>query len=130
MELARTPTTHQSQHMCASNKGHGKTTQSKRNAYHHILDEQQRRGFMQRTPTTNKTRGHYLCHYAVKKTSTTPLRIVYYCNIQHSVHASLNDCLDQGAPLLRDLGGILMRMCLFPTVMCADIEQAFSDIEL
>lgn len=104
----------------------------KRFAYDRIIKEQLNRGFIESVSDPHPTSGHYLCHYAVDKLSstTTPLRIVYRCNFKIGSNPSLNDCLHPGVPSTQDLGGIIMRFRLFEQVASADIEKAFLNITI
>ncbi|XP_053391600.1 uncharacterized protein LOC128554345 [Mercenaria mercenaria] len=50
--------------------------------YGEIIAEQERRGFIEKVDEDSQaTRVHYIPHHPVKKdSSTTPIRIVYYCS--------------------------------------------------
>ena len=102
------------------------------NLYHNIIQEQERRGFIERVDNTFTTPVHYLSHHPVKKDSlTTPIRIVYDCSCrENSYAASLNDCLQVGPPFLNDLCAILLRFRLHNYALSTDIEKAFLHVRL
>ena len=80
--------------------------------YGTIINDQLVKGFIEKVPdATPTTNTHYIPHHAVRKiSSTTPIRIVYDCSCRQSPnHASLNDCLEAGPPLLNDMSAILLR---------------------
>lgn len=70
--------------------------------YGDIIEEQLKRGFIERLKPTSTTDTHYIPHHPVKEeSSTTPIRIVYDCSCRQSqTHSSLNDCLTVGPILL------------------------------
>ncbi|VDH95444.1 Hypothetical predicted protein [Mytilus galloprovincialis] len=75
--------------------------------YGNIIQEQERRGFIERVDETAETQEkiHYIPHHPVQKeSSTTPIRIVYDCSCRQSPNSpSLNDCLLDIPPKLNDL---------------------------
>ena len=88
------------------------TTPDMLKVYNGIIEEQLRRGFIDKVPDSelNKPR-HYIPHHGVHKDSaTTALRIVYDCSSREAKHlASLNDCLETGPPFFQQLPTILIR---------------------
>ena len=101
--------------------------------YNNILEEQEKRGFIERVDDSSKVKDvHYLPHHPVKKNSpTTPVRIVYDCSCRESNNsASLNDCLTVGPPFLNDLCAILLRFRTHPYAFTTDIEKAFLHVQL
>ena len=103
--------------------------------YGDILQEQERRGFIEKVdesePTNNKV--HYIPHHPVvkKESSTTPIRIVYDCSCRMSPeHSSLNDSLMNTPPALNDLSKILVRFRLHRYAITTDIEKAFLHVGL
>lgn len=109
------------------------TSPFKLNMYNDIITDQERRGFIERVedPATVNGPCHYIPHHAVHKDSaTTPIRIVYDCSFKHGTNPSLNDCLQPGPPLLKDMTGILLRFRLHQYGMTTDIEKAFLHVNL
>jgi len=101
--------------------------------YSHIIEEQEKKGFIEKIEDDTKSRSvHYIPHHPVKKESaTTPIRIVYDCSCKLSPSSpSLNDCLNPGPPFLNDLGSILLRFRQHNFAFSADIEKAFLHVHL
>ncbi|XP_063435728.1 uncharacterized protein LOC134716648 [Mytilus trossulus] len=104
--------------------------------YSEIINEQEKRGFIERVPDmeddNNNHMIHYIPHHPVKKDSeTTPIRIVYDCSCKPQQDlASLNDCLMSTPPNLNDLTKILMRFRIGKYGISTDIEKAFLQIGL
>ncbi|XP_063426809.1 uncharacterized protein LOC134710384 [Mytilus trossulus] len=102
--------------------------------YGNIIQEQERREFIERVDETAETQGiiHYIPHHPVQKeSSTTPIRIVYDCSCRQSPYSpSLNDCLLDTPPKLNDLTKILMRFRANPVAITIDIEKAFLHVGL
>ncbi|XP_070559938.1 uncharacterized protein [Ptychodera flava] len=102
-----------------------------RSTYDKIIQEQERKGFIEKVIDDDTSQGHYLPHHPVKKDSeTTPIRIVYDCSCKAGNGVSLNDCLSTGTPLLNDLVSILIRFRVHRYALSADIEKAFLQIGL
>ena len=102
-------------------------------AYDNILNEQERRGFIEQVPSPSLTKNcHYIPHHAVRKDSTTtPLRIVYDCSCHESKDSpSLNDCLEVGPPFLTDLCSVILRFRDHKFGISTDIEKAFLHVQL
>ena len=101
--------------------------------YNSIIEEQLRRGFIEKVPESEVVRtSHYIPHHAVhKESATTPVRIVYDCSCREARHlASLNDCLETGPAFLNDLSIILLRFRSHKFGLTADIEKAFLHVQL
>ena len=101
--------------------------------YNSIIEEQLRRGFIEKVPESELVRtSHYIPHHAVhKESATTPVRIVYDCSCREARHlASLNDCLEIGPAFLNDLSIILLRFRSHKFGLTADIEKAFLHVQL
>ena len=100
--------------------------------YGEIIQDQEKRGFIEKVKDTNIGTSHYIPHHAVKKDSvTTPIRIVYDCSCKKSSdHPSLNDCLQPFPPVLNDLTKILIRFRFKNYGVCTDIEKAFLHVGL
>ena len=61
--------------------------------------------------------------------ATTKVRIVYDVPSKAgSDMNSLNECLHRGPVILTDLCGLLIRFCIYPIVVLADIEKAFLQV--
>ncbi|XP_070546142.1 uncharacterized protein [Ptychodera flava] len=103
-----------------------------RDTYNRIINEQEKRGFIERVPIDDVTVGHYIPHHAVKKDSlTTPIRVVYDCSCQADRQSpSLNQCMEAGPHMLNDLVSILLRFRLNRTAISSDIEKAFLHVGL
>ena len=102
-------------------------------SYGNIIDEHERRGFIERVDNVAFTdRAHYIPHHAVKKDSaTTPIRVVYDCSSHSSSNSpSLNDCLMVGPPFLNDMCSIIIRFRTFTYGLSTDIEKAFLHVGL
>jgi len=77
------------------------------------------------------TCGHYIPYRILHKdSSTTPIRVVYDCSCKQVNNPSLNDYLDTGPSLIKDLVEILIRFRLYPIRFVSDIEKAFLNIQL
>ena len=100
--------------------------------YHSIIQDQEKRGFIERVSDYPNSKVHYLPHRHVKKESaTTPIRIVYDCSCRESASsASLNDCLKIGPPFLNNLCAILLRFRDHRYAFSTDIEKAFLHVQL
>ena len=101
--------------------------------YNSIIDEQERKGFIERIDDNIKSLSvHYIPHHPVKKeSSTTPIQIVYNCSCKQSPSSpSLNDCLNPGPPFLNDLCSISLCFRQYNFAFSADIEKAFLHIYL
>ena len=100
--------------------------------YNNIIEEQERREFIERVSGNASTSVHYIPHHPVRKESlTTPIRIVYDCSCKQSPDLpSLNDCRNPGPPFLNDLCAILIRFRLHNIAFSSDIEKAFLHVHL
>ncbi|XP_076081076.1 uncharacterized protein LOC143051991 [Mytilus galloprovincialis] len=103
--------------------------------YGEIIDEQERRGFIERVDNKEIKQNiklHYIPHHPVKKDSiTTPIRIVYDCSCKQTPDsASLNDCLLNVPPKLNEVTAILLKFRLNKYAVSTDIEKAFLNVGL
>lgn len=102
--------------------------------YGDIIADQERRGFIERVPDNQSSscKVHYIPHHPVqKKSSTTPVRIVFDCSCHQSYnHPSLNDCLQSTPPVINDLSTLLVRFRMKKYAVTADIEKAFLHVGL
>ena len=100
--------------------------------YDSIIQDQEKRGFIERVSDYPISNVHYLPHRHVKKESaTTPIRIVYDCSCRETASsASLNDCLKIGPPFLNNLCAILLRFRDHRYAFSTDIEKAFLHVQL
>lgn len=74
---------------------------------------------------------HYLPHQPVYREDKDKLRIVYDASSKSSTKVnSLNECLESGEFLLKNLAGILIRFRIPKVVVACDIQQAFLQIEI
>lgn len=100
--------------------------------YDNIIQEQEKRGFIERINDHSTNNAHYLPHRPVKKEFiTTPIRIVYDCSCrEHANSPSLNDCLMVGPPFLNNLCAILLRFRDHSYALSMDIAKAFLHVQL
>lgn len=75
---------------------------------------------------------HYLPHRPVIRSDkeTTKVRPVFDASAKEKGGKSLNDCLYSGPCLLQRLSDIILRFCMKPIAIVADIKQAFLNIEI
>ena len=75
---------------------------------------------------------HYLPHRAVIRADkeTTKVRVVFDASANVESSPSLNQCLESGPNLLKNIFDILLRFRLNEIGMTADIRQAFLNIEI
>ena len=101
------------------------------NIYDGVISDQLSRNFIEPFLMDDKTCGHYIPHHSVHKdSSTTPIGVVYDCSCKQGNNPSLNDCLDNGPSLIKDLVAIRIRFRLYPTGFISAIEKAFLNIQL
>jgi hypothetical protein len=106
-------------------------TAHKREQYSKLIKDQLEKQFIEIPTADDPLSGHYLCHYAIEKQSTTtPLRIVYRCNFSTGQNPSLNDCLEPGTSIQPDIAAIILRFRLYKTAILADVEKAFLRVVL
>ncbi|XP_070554690.1 uncharacterized protein [Ptychodera flava] len=102
-----------------------------RHVYDSIIKEQLNRNFIEKVENDDQSRGHYIPHHPVEKTSsTTPVRIVYNCSAKYRDQPSLNDCLEPGPPITNDMVEILLRFRVNQIAISSDIEKAFLNVSL
>ena len=102
-------------------------------AYHAVLQEQLSQEFIELVPDAQViANSHYIPHHAVlKKSETTPLRIVYNCSARAGKDLpSLNDCLIKGPCMSEKLGDILLKFRTNKYAYAADISKAFLRVRL
>ncbi|XP_062713663.1 uncharacterized protein LOC134290521 [Aedes albopictus] len=75
---------------------------------------------------------YFLPHHAVYKESstTTKIRVVFDASAKTSSGLSLNDALDVGPTVQKDLITILLRFCCFPVVLTADIPKMYRQVQI
>ena len=103
--------------------------------YSTVIAEQLEQGIIEKVPSNCKQGGvkHYIPHRAVitPTKSTTKVRVVYDASAKtNPTNNDLNDCLLRGPVMLPDLCGLLIRFCLHPIAVIADVEKAFLNIGL
>nr|CAD2185106.1 unnamed protein product [Meloidogyne enterolobii] len=82
-------------------------------------------------PTKKVEHVHYIPHQPVVKKDSGKVRIVYDASAKcKASDQSLNDCLEKGPILLKDLTGILIRTRLKEHLITGDIEKAFLQISI
>ncbi|XP_071150158.1 uncharacterized protein [Mytilus edulis] len=92
-----------------------------------IINEQEKRRFIERVDERSaKTNVHSIPpHHFRKKSSTTPIRIVFDCSCKPSpINLSLNDCLMDLWPNFNDLTGIFLRFRMHKYAVSTGIEKA------
>ena len=100
-------------------------------AYHEIIANQLKEGIVEKAPEQPTGTEHYIPHKGVlrENAETTKLRIVYDASAKARNNApSLNDCLEIGPPLQRNILDILLRARFKPVYLAGDIKQAFLQI--
>ena len=104
--------------------------------YSKVMEEQEKRGFIERVPCEEinncKYPQHYLAHHGVKKDSlTSALRVVFDASASLGKgNLSLNDCLYSGPSLVPEMVQVLMRFRLFKYACISDIEKAYLMLKL
>ncbi|XP_041633403.1 uncharacterized protein [Drosophila kikkawai] len=104
--------------------------------YEAFLDDYLRRGHMEQLTSAQMDESpdtcFYLPHHAVIKLDslTTKCRVVFDGSGKDSSGMSLNDRLQIGPPIQRDLLGVCLRFRQHPYVFCADIEKMFRGIQV
>ena len=83
-------------------------------------------------PDEEETRGFYLPHHGVSKTTedTSKLCVVFNGSIKLPSGRSLNDCLHVGQKLLSDVTDILLPWRMHRIVFYADVVKAFRQIKI
>ena len=100
--------------------------------YHDIIQEQIKQGIVEYAPE-ELTGKHtfYMPHKPVigELPETTKMRVVYDASARENYRSpSLNDSLHVGPPLQPLLHDVLVRNCLKPIALTADVKQAFHQI--
>ena len=106
--------------------GRLKRDKDKLAAYHSIIKDYEKQGFIERADETIK--GHYLPHHGVEKSTstTTPLRLVFNASSKRNTSTpSLNDMLDTGPSLTEKLVDCLAQFRKGKYAVTADISKAF-----
>lgn len=96
--------------------------------YHEIIQEE---GIVERVLQEPADRVFYILQKPAKReiSTTTKLRIVFDVSAKPSEESpSLNECLEMGPPLQDLLWNVLMRNCIKPVALTADIKQAFLQV--
>lgn len=80
----------------------------------------------------NPVKVYYMPHKEVirEQTLTTKVRVVFEASSKARGCKSLNECLEKGDNLYRDLVKILLRFRTHPIAVMADIEKAFLQISI
>ena len=107
----------------------GRLDKTPLNEYDKIFDEYLKLGIIEEVQTQGDTgQVVYLPHEEVVKEerSTTKLRIVF----EACAKMSLNDVLYKEPCLSADLYSLLLKFCVHPVVLTADIEKAYLQINI
>ena len=100
-------------------------------AYHEIIVNQLKEGIIEKAPEKPTGIEYYIPHKDVvrENAETTKLRIVYDASAKASNSSpSLNECLEIGPTLQRNILDILLRARIKPVYLARDIKQAFLQI--
>ena len=96
--------------------------------YDNILNSYVEKEFIEEFPN-DPIAGHYMPHHPVfKKSTTTPMRIVFNASSKPTDGTSLNDCLFTGPSLTAKLHDILLTFHQGQCTITADISKAFHRI--
>ena len=96
--------------------------------YDKVVESYVEKEFIEQIPN-QPVEGHYMPHHAMfKKSTTTPLRIVFNASSKPSDGKSLNDCLMMGPSLTAKLHEILLLFRQGKYAVTADISNAFHRI--
>ena len=96
--------------------------------YDKVVESYVKKEFIEQIPNQS-VEGHYMPHHAVfKKSTTTPLHIVFNAPSKPSDGKSLNDCLLTGPSLTAKLHEILLLFRQGKYAVTADISKAFHRI--
>ncbi|CAI4220968.1 unnamed protein product [Auanema sp. JU1783] len=101
--------------------------------YDRTMREQIEMGILEHCPRQNHPFfTYYIPHHFVLKmsSSTTKLRIVLNASSKSKNSQSLNDILYQGAKIIPNVLGMLLRIRLSEVFIMGDVEKAFHQIEL
>ena len=101
--------------------------------YRDIINDQKDQGTVEKASEDPQGREFYLPHKPVVKESaeSTKVRVVYDASARASDDSlSLNDCLETGPPLQRNLWDILIRNRFKPVALSADLKQAFLQVRI
>ena len=96
--------------------------------YDKVVESYIENNFIEKIPN-QPIEGHYMPHHAVfKKSTTTPLHIVFNASSRPNKGKSLNDCLMAGPSLTAKSHKILIQFCQGTYAVTADISKAFHRI--
>lgn len=105
--------------------------EKKKTRYTEFMSEYQALGHMVEV-FDNPVDFYFLPHHAVYKESstTTKIRVVFDASAKTTSGHSLNDALDVGPTVQKDLITILLRFCCFPVVLTADIPKMYRQVQI
>ncbi|XP_062700062.1 uncharacterized protein LOC134284797 [Aedes albopictus] len=106
---------------------------SLREHYVSFMEEYETLGHMSRvTHDEEGVNRCYLPHHPVVKegSTTTRVRVVFDASARTSTGLSLNDCLQSGPVIQRDLRSIILRSRFRPIMLVADIEKMFRQVDV
>nr|CAD2195452.1 unnamed protein product [Meloidogyne enterolobii] len=98
------------------------------NKYEEIINNDLKRGVIEKAERKKSEIEHFLPHHPV--INTKKVRIVYDASAKMREGKSLNECLYRGPIIMPDLAGLLIRFRVPKIAMWADIEKAFHTLEL
>lgn len=98
-----------------------------------IIQEQLKKGMIEKAPITKGERVHYLPHHVVERPDKqfTKYRMVFDASSKTNKNVpSLNEAINKGPKLYNDLTGILLRARLKKYLITSDVEKAFLQISI
>ena len=104
--------------------------------FNEFIQEFIKLGHMEEVPANEtlqpKEKRYYLSHHCVFKDSstTTKLRVVFDGSAKTTSGISLNDRLVVGPKIQKDIFSILIRFCMYPVALSADIAKMYRQVQL
>ncbi|XP_058827840.1 uncharacterized protein LOC131687763 [Topomyia yanbarensis] len=104
----------------------------KRDEYYNFMSEYLALGHMSEAIQCTDGGGYYIPHHAVYKasSSTTKTRVVFDASAKTTTGLSLNDTLLVGPTVQNDIVSIILRFCIHPVVLTADISKMYRQVRL
>lgn len=96
--------------------------------YKQFINEYEKLGHMRQADGANEPSCYLPHHGVLKSNSTTPLRVVFNASFKTSTGHSLNDLMECGPNLQKDLQSLILNWRKHVYVITADIEKMFRTI--